>query len=99
MSFSNAANTAVQETKLLSLEKLTKDLACVPGFESFWAVSREKKGYSGETSLHAILTTSTCPRADTLPKPPVCSIHKILCMAAANAKSDCDCRHCQLRER
>ena len=28
-------------------EKLTKELACVDSFESFWAVSREKKGYSG----------------------------------------------------
>lgn len=31
-------------------EKLTKELACVDGFESFWAVSREKKGYSGVPS-------------------------------------------------
>lgn len=38
----------MQETKLPSLDKLTKDLACVQGFESFWAVSREKKGYSGK---------------------------------------------------
>ena len=37
---------ALQETKVLA-EKLTKELACVDGFESFWAVSREKKGYSG----------------------------------------------------
>ncbi|KAL3135379.1 minichromosome maintenance- protein, variant 2 [Trebouxia sp. C0010 RCD-2024] len=36
-----------QETKLPSFDKLTRDLACVPDYESFWAVSREKKGYSG----------------------------------------------------
>ncbi|CAL8460704.1 g235 [Coccomyxa elongata] len=36
-----------QETKLQSEEKLTKETACVDGYESFWAFSREKKGYSG----------------------------------------------------
>lgn len=36
-----------QETKLLSAEKLTRDIACIDGFESVWAISREKKGYSG----------------------------------------------------
>ena len=41
------SKAALQETKVLA-EKLTKELACVDGFESFWAVSREKKGYSGE---------------------------------------------------
>ncbi|KAK9846503.1 hypothetical protein WJX81_005404 [Elliptochloris bilobata] len=35
-----------QETKMLA-DKLTKELACVDGFESFWAVSRQKMGYSG----------------------------------------------------
>lgn len=40
-------NINALETKLLSHEKLTKDLACIEGFESFWAISRDKKGYSG----------------------------------------------------
>ena len=43
----------MQETKLPSLDKLTKDLACVDDYESFWAVSREKKGYSGKAFCHA----------------------------------------------
>ena len=47
-----------QETKLLSAEKLTRDIACVDGFESVWAISREKKGYSGivkaRPSCHAM---------------------------------------------
>eukprot|EP00884_Botryococcus_braunii_P000520 jgi/Botrbrau1/10469/Bobra.0133s0075.1 len=37
---------AFQETKLLP-SKLTKELACIDGFESFWAMSRNKLGYSG----------------------------------------------------
>ncbi|KAK9908864.1 hypothetical protein WJX75_003939 [Coccomyxa subellipsoidea] len=36
-----------QETKLQNEEKLTKETACVDGFESFWTFSQEKKGYSG----------------------------------------------------
>lgn len=32
-------------------DKLQKDLACVPGYESFWAFSREKKGYSGANNI------------------------------------------------
>ncbi|KAK9805387.1 hypothetical protein WJX73_010257 [Symbiochloris irregularis] len=35
-----------QETKLLP-DKLTRELACVKGYESFWAISKSKKGYSG----------------------------------------------------
>lgn len=42
-----ALDIFMQETKLPSHDKLTKDIACVEGFESFWAISREKKGYSG----------------------------------------------------
>lgn len=42
----------VQETKLPSLDKLTKDLACVNEYESFWAVSHEKKGYSGKEPIN-----------------------------------------------
>ena len=48
---------ALQETKVLA-EKLTRELACVDGFESFWAVSREKKGYSGAPSV----LTGNCGR-------------------------------------
>ena len=36
---------------MLSLDKLTKHIACPPAFESIWAVSTEKKGYSGEISF------------------------------------------------
>ncbi|CAM6082517.1 unnamed protein product [Calypogeia fissa] len=35
-----------QEAKIQE-EKLEKWMACVPGFESFWAFSQAKKGYSG----------------------------------------------------
>jgi exonuclease III len=37
----------VQEAKVRE-DKLEKWLACVPGYESFWAFSQNKKGYSGE---------------------------------------------------
>ncbi|PRW56659.1 Exodeoxyribonuclease III [Chlorella sorokiniana] len=40
---------ALQESKVIE-DKLTKELACVDGFQSFWACSREKKGYSGVTT-------------------------------------------------
>ncbi|GMH33999.1 hypothetical protein BSKO_01833 [Bryopsis sp. KO-2023] len=36
----------VQEAKIPE-EKLTAEVACVEGYESFWAHSRAKKGYSG----------------------------------------------------
>ncbi|GBF96576.1 exodeoxyribonuclease iii [Raphidocelis subcapitata] len=42
----------LQEVKLSS-EKLTKELVCVDGFESFWATSEERKGYSGVTTWTA----------------------------------------------
>ena len=35
-----------QEAKIQE-EKLEKWMACVPGYESFWAFSLVKKGYSG----------------------------------------------------
>ena len=54
----------MQETKLPSLDKLTKDLACVQGYESFWAVSREKKGYSGE---EAATIKRLCTQGSPLP--------------------------------
>ena len=37
----------MQEAKVLE-DKLTKDIVNVGKFESFWAFSRAKKGYSGE---------------------------------------------------
>ena len=36
----------LQETKL-SLDDLTQELALVPGYDSYWSCSRNKKGYSG----------------------------------------------------
>lgn len=36
----------VQETKLVETQ-LTKSLALVPGYESYWAFSKDRKGYSG----------------------------------------------------
>lgn len=37
----------LQEAKVRE-DRLEKWLACVPGYESFWAFSQNKKGYSGE---------------------------------------------------
>lgn len=42
----NADIICFQEAKIQE-EKLEKWMACVPGYESFWAFSRDKKGYSG----------------------------------------------------
>ncbi|MCO5593298.1 hypothetical protein L7F22_047306 [Adiantum nelumboides] len=42
----NADIICFQEAKLQE-EKLEKWMACVPGYESFWAFSKDKKGYSG----------------------------------------------------
>jgi exonuclease III len=36
----------LQETKLSSAA-VTRELACIPGYESFWSSSRVKLGYSG----------------------------------------------------
>ncbi|KAI5062045.1 hypothetical protein GOP47_0022584 [Adiantum capillus-veneris] len=47
--FSNVLNADIicfQEAKVQE-EKLEKWMACVPGYESFWAFSKDKKGYSG----------------------------------------------------
>lgn len=38
-----------QESKVIE-DKLTKELVCVEGYQSCWAISREKKGYSGVTT-------------------------------------------------
>ncbi|KXZ53641.1 hypothetical protein GPECTOR_6g558 [Gonium pectorale] len=45
-----------QEVKLPEA-RVTKELACVPGFQSFWATSTSKPGYSGVT------TWCRCPEA------------------------------------
>jgi len=37
----------LQEAKIQE-EKLEKWMACVEGYDSHWAFSQEKKGYSGE---------------------------------------------------
>lgn len=43
----------LQETKL-SADQLTRDMACVPGYESYWAFSTARKGYSGvATYVHS----------------------------------------------
>lgn len=38
----------LQEAKIQE-EKLEKWMACVPGYDSHWAFSQVKKGYSGES--------------------------------------------------
>ena len=40
----------MQETKFAE-GKVPKDIACVEGFESFWAFSKDKTGYSGVLPL------------------------------------------------
>ncbi|KAG2496320.1 hypothetical protein HYH03_005552 [Edaphochlamys debaryana] len=47
---------AFQEVKLPAA-KITRDLACVDGFQSFWATSVAKPGYSGVTTW---CRTATC---------------------------------------
>ncbi|KAL4443537.1 hypothetical protein ABPG75_011274 [Micractinium tetrahymenae] len=39
----------LQESKVID-DRLTKELVCVEGYQSCWAISREKKGYSGVTT-------------------------------------------------
>ena len=41
---------AAQETKLVE-QKLTRELACVEGWESFWAIAEQPKGRAGARSL------------------------------------------------
>lgn len=81
------APNALQETKLIE-EKLTKELCCVEGFQSFWAVSRSARppawlrGVDRSTVLKPRLRcTLTCAHAQhglplpgtlTLPLPPPC---------------------------
>ncbi|GAX86086.1 hypothetical protein CEUSTIGMA_g13499.t1 [Chlamydomonas eustigma] len=47
----------IQEAKLQG-DKITKALACPEGWESFWAVSRKRKGYSGVTTWTSCATSS-----------------------------------------
>ena len=42
----------MQEVKVTK-DKISKEVACVEGYESFWATSREKLGYSGCTTWAA----------------------------------------------
>ncbi|GAX84278.1 hypothetical protein CEUSTIGMA_g11700.t1 [Chlamydomonas eustigma] len=46
-----------KEAKLQG-DKITKALACPEGWESFWAVSRKRKGYSGVTTWTSCATSS-----------------------------------------
>ncbi|KAK9819914.1 hypothetical protein WJX72_003899 [[Myrmecia] bisecta] len=55
----------LQETKMLD-DKLTKDLVCLEGYESFWATSREKKGYSGVTTYASTAYSPVKAEADCL---------------------------------
>jgi AP endonuclease-2 len=41
---------AIQEAKLAD-KKITRELACVPNYESFWAASTAKLGYAGVTTF------------------------------------------------
>lgn len=50
-----------QEVKLPDA-KITKDLACVPGYQSFWSTSSGKTGYSGVTTW---CHSSVAPREAT----------------------------------
>lgn len=45
--YANVSCAIFQEAKIQE-EKLEKWMACVPGYESFWAFSKDKKGYSGK---------------------------------------------------
>lgn len=45
-----AFHTNTQETKVT---KLTREVACVPGYESFWSCSVAKPGYSGVATFCA----------------------------------------------
>lgn len=54
-----------QESKLPEA-KLSKALACVPGYESFWAISQERQGYSGVTTYASTAYSPTDAQADCL---------------------------------
>ncbi|KAL4447344.1 hypothetical protein ABPG77_007377 [Micractinium sp. CCAP 211/92] len=55
----------LQESKIID-EKLTKELVCVEGYQSFWAISREKKGYSGVTTYVSEAYAPLSCKADCL---------------------------------
>ncbi|PSC72426.1 exodeoxyribonuclease iii [Micractinium conductrix] len=55
----------LQESKVIE-DKLTKELACVDGWQSFWATSREKKGYSGVTTYASEAWAPLSAEADCL---------------------------------
>ncbi|MEW5316238.1 MAG: hypothetical protein WDW38_007619 [Sanguina aurantia] len=55
----------LQEAKVPKA-KLTRELACVEGYESFWSISREKQGYSGATTYAASKLSPTAAYVDCL---------------------------------
>lgn len=55
----------LQESKVPE-DKLTKELCCVDGYQSFWAHSREKKGYSGVTTYASDAYAPLSCQADCL---------------------------------
>jgi exodeoxyribonuclease III len=55
----------LQEAKVAE-DKLTKEMCCVEGFQSFWACSQAKKGYSGVTTYVANPWAPTSCELDAL---------------------------------
>lgn len=45
--FPGAVAFCLQETKLSSIDDVEESIALRPGYNSFWSVSRRKKGWSG----------------------------------------------------
>jgi exodeoxyribonuclease III len=58
----------LQEAKL-PLDKVPRAAALVPGFQSFWACSAEKKGYSGVVTYAAERWAPAAAALDALPEP------------------------------
>jgi exodeoxyribonuclease III len=58
----------LQEAKL-PLDKVPRAAALVPGFQSFWACSGEKKGYSGAVTYAAERWAPAAAALDALPEP------------------------------
>eukprot|EP00887_Chlorella_sp_A99_P002530 scaffold6.g2530.t1 len=57
---------ALQARSKVIEDKLTKELACVEGFQSLWACSREKKGYSGVVTYASEAWAPLSAEADCL---------------------------------
>eukprot|EP00897_Mesotaenium_endlicherianum_P003466 jgi/Mesen1/3147/ME000184S02212 len=69
-----------QEAKVQE-ERLDKVLACVPGYESFWAFSRTRKGYSGVVTYVREELSPLEAEADCLqgPDEDICREGRVMC--------------------